>query len=128
MHPGHISLLNQARAACDRLVVGLNTDASVKRLKGASRPVQNEHARSTVLAALGSVDMVILFGDDTPLHLIDGLRPEVLVKGADYSLDQVVGRDLVESYGGVIVLADLEPGHSTSETVLRIAEAGSGAG
>jgi D-beta-D-heptose 7-phosphate kinase/D-beta-D-heptose 1-phosphate adenosyltransferase len=121
VHPGHISLLNQARAACDRLVVGLNTDASVKRLKGASRPIQNEHARAAVLAAFGAVDMVIVFSDDTPLQIIDGIRPDVLIKGADYTIDQVVGRDLVEGYGGRILLADLEPGHSTSETVLRLA-------
>lgn len=126
VHPGHISLLNQARAACDRLVVGLNTDTSVKRLKGASRPIQNEHARATVLAALGDVDMVILFGDDTPLRIIDRIRPDVLIKGADYTVDQVVGRDLVEGYGGRVLLADLEPGHSTSETVLRLAGLGKG--
>jgi len=120
IHPGHISLLSQARAACDRLVIGLNTDTSVKRLKGEARPVQDEHARATVLAALGAVDMVVLFGDDTPVKLIEALRPDVLVKGADYTLAQVVGGDLVQGYGGRVLLADLAPGHSTSDTILRL--------
>jgi D-beta-D-heptose 7-phosphate kinase / D-beta-D-heptose 1-phosphate adenosyltransferase len=125
VHPGHVSLLNQARAACGRLVVGLNTDASVARLKGPTRPVQNQHARATVLAALSTVHMVVLFTDDTPLELIAALRPDVLVKGADYTVDQVVGGDLVQGYGGQVLLADLEDGHSTSETISRLAGTGS---
>ena len=91
LHPGHISLLTQARAACDRLVVGLNSDASVARLKGPSRPVQSEAARATVLASLSMVDMVVIFGEDTPLDLIRRLRPAVLVMGADYPVETVVG-------------------------------------
>lgn len=121
LHPGHISLLTQARAASDRLVVGLNSDESVVRLKGAGRPVQNEAARAAVLASLASVDLVILFDEDTPLTLISELRPDVLVKGADYRLDQVVGAELVQSYGGKVVLADLLPGHSTTATIARLA-------
>jgi D-beta-D-heptose 7-phosphate kinase/D-beta-D-heptose 1-phosphate adenosyltransferase len=121
LHPGHISLLEQARKSCDRLVVGLNSDASVKRLKGESRPVQNEQARAAVLASLSHVDLVIVFDEDTPLNLIAALRPEVLVKGADYRLDQVVGGDLVEGYGGKIVLAELLPGYSTTATIARAA-------
>ena len=121
LHPGHVSLLEQARAACDRLVVGLNSDASVRRLKGAARPVQGEAARAAVLASLASVNRVVIFGDDTPLALIAALRPDVLVKGADYSLEQVVGADIVQGYGGRVVLADLAPGHSTTATIERLA-------
>jgi len=119
IHPGHVSLLSQAKAACDRLIVGLNTDASARRLKGPSRPVQGETARSIVLASLSPVDLVILFDDDTPIRLIERIRPDVLVKGADYSVDQVVGADLVKSYGGQVVLAKLEQGHSTTKTIAR---------
>ena len=121
VHPGHISLLSQARSQCDRLVVGLNTDASVRRLKGASRPINAEMARSVVLAALESVDMVILFDEDTPIDLIRMFRPDVLVKGADYTVDKVVGGDFVTSYGGRVHLADLTPGQSTTRIVERMA-------
>ena len=122
LHPGHISLLAQARAACDRLVVGLNTDASVARLKGAGRPVQTEAARAIVLASLASIDLVVLFAEDTPLRLIEALRPDVLVKGADYRPNQIVGADLVTGWGGRVLLARLEPGYSTSQTIARIGE------
>jgi D-beta-D-heptose 7-phosphate kinase/D-beta-D-heptose 1-phosphate adenosyltransferase len=115
-----VSLLTQARAACDRLVVGLNTDESVTRLKGNGRPLQSESARATVLASLASVDIVVMFADDTPLELIKVLRPDVLVKGADYRIDQIVGADLVQKYGGRVLLADLEPGYSTSSTIERL--------
>jgi D-beta-D-heptose 7-phosphate kinase/D-beta-D-heptose 1-phosphate adenosyltransferase len=121
LHPGHVSLLAQGRAACDRLVVGLNSDASVARLKGAGRPVQTETARAAVLASLAHVDLVVVFAEDTPMRLIEALRPEILVKGADYTIDQVVGADLVRGYGGRVVLAELAPGHSTTATVARIA-------
>lgn len=121
LHPGHVSLLQQARSACDRLVVGLNSDASVKRLKGAERPIQSETSRAAVLASLASVDLVVIFGEDDPLKLIDALRPDVLVKGADYSLSQVVGADEVQSWGGKVVLADILSGHSTSDTIRRMA-------
>ena len=126
LHPGHVSLLQQAEAACDRLVVGLNSDASVRRLKGAERPIQSEAARAAVLASLASVSRVVIFGEDTPLALIEALRPEVLVKGADYRLDQVVGAEEVRRYGGRVVLADLSPGHSTSATIERLAGGGAG--
>ncbi len=121
LHPGHISLLGQARAACDRLVVGLNSDASVGRLKGAGRPIQSEAARAVVIASIEAVDLVVIFEDDTPLSLIKTIRPDVLVKGKDYSEDQIVGGDEVKSYGGSIVLADLVDGHSTSGTIRRMA-------
>jgi D-beta-D-heptose 7-phosphate kinase/D-beta-D-heptose 1-phosphate adenosyltransferase len=119
LHPGHVAQLTQARAACDRLVVGLNTDASIRRLKGPSRPVQDERARATVLAALAAVDLVVPFGDDTPVRLIEALRPDVLVKGKDYAVEQIAGADLVLGWGGEVVLADLVPGHSTSAIIAR---------
>jgi len=121
LHPGHVSLLKQARAACDRLVVALNSDASVQKLKGAGRPVQNEDARAAVLASLASVDLVVVFDEETPLSLIEAMRPDVLVKGADYRPDQVVGGAFVESYGGTILLAALLPGYSTTATIARAA-------
>lgn len=120
LHPGHVHLLDQARAACDRLVVGLNSDASVRRLKGATRPVQGEAARAAVLASLAAADAVVLFEEDTPEALLRLLRPDVLVKGADYTLDRVVGRDFVESYGGRVLLAELLPGNSTTATIARL--------
>ncbi len=119
LHPGHVKLLAEARAACDRLVVGLNSDASVRRLKGDGRPVQSETARAEVLAALAAVDLVVPFGEDTPLELIRHVRPKALVKGADYRPDEVVGREVVRAEGGEIVLVELVPGHSTSEIVAR---------
>ena len=99
LHPGHVKLLTEARAACDRLIVGLNTDASVTRLKGKGRPIQDQQSRAEVLAALEAVDLIVLFAQDTPIELIRRVRPKVLVKGADYRIDQVVGRDIIESYG-----------------------------
>jgi len=120
LHPGHVQLLCQARSYCDRLVIGLNNDASVKRLKGASRPVQAEAARSIVLAGLAFVDAVVLFADDTPLELIGRIKPDVLLKGADYRIDQVVGRELVESYGGRVVLVELLPDSSTTLIIDRL--------
>jgi D-beta-D-heptose 7-phosphate kinase / D-beta-D-heptose 1-phosphate adenosyltransferase len=127
LHPGHVSLLRQARGACDRLVVGLNSDASVKRLKGDSRPVQTEAARAAVMASLASADLVSIFDEDTPLALIEALRPDVLIKGADYTRATVVGGDFVEGYGGRVVLADLVPSFSTTATItaLKGARAGS---
>jgi D-beta-D-heptose 7-phosphate kinase/D-beta-D-heptose 1-phosphate adenosyltransferase len=126
LHPGHVSQLNQARGTCDHLVVGLNTDASVQRLKGPSRPVQNEIARATVMAALVPVDLVILFDGETPIDLIEALRPDVLIKGKDYTVDRIVGADLVLSYGGEVFLADLLPGHSTTALIARSHEPATG--
>jgi D-beta-D-heptose 7-phosphate kinase/D-beta-D-heptose 1-phosphate adenosyltransferase len=121
LHPGHISLLEQARRSADRLIVGLNADLSIRRLKGPNRPVQSEVARATVLAAIKSVDAVVIFAEDTPINLIEALEPDVLVKGADYTLDKVVGADFVIGRGGKVVLAELLTGHSTSDTVRRVA-------
>jgi D-beta-D-heptose 7-phosphate kinase / D-beta-D-heptose 1-phosphate adenosyltransferase len=119
LHPGHIKVLTAARGLCDRLIVGLNSDASVRRLKGEGRPVQEAHARAEVLAALEAVDLVILFEQDTPLELLKRVRPKVLIKGGDYRPDQVVGREQVEAHGGEVVLVDLVPGFSTTELVKR---------
>ena len=119
LHPGHISLLRQAKAHCDRLVVGINSDASVRRLKGETRPVQNDAARALVLGSLAAVDLVVIFGEDTPVPLIEALRPDLLAKGADYSVDQVVGGEIVRGYGGRVMLATLEQGHSTTATISR---------
>jgi D-beta-D-heptose 7-phosphate kinase/D-beta-D-heptose 1-phosphate adenosyltransferase len=120
IHPGHVRLLTEARSRCDRLIVALNTDASVKRLKGPARPLQSETARATVMASLAPVDMVVLFAEDTPMELIQALRPDVLVKGADYTIDQVVGADVVRSWGGSVLLVELEAGHSTTGTIRRM--------
>jgi D-beta-D-heptose 7-phosphate kinase / D-beta-D-heptose 1-phosphate adenosyltransferase len=119
LHPGHVRLLAAARAACDRLVLGLNSDASVTRLKGEGRPVQQVQARAEVLAALEAVDLVVVFEEDTPLELIKRVKPTVLVKGGDYTHDTVVGHEIVEAQGGQIVLVDLVPGHSTTSMVER---------
>jgi len=121
LHPGHISILSKAKKAGDRLVVGLNTDSSVKRLKGPSRPMQSETARALLLSSLECVDLVVLFDEDTPLELIQTLKPDVLVKGADYTIDQVVGAPFVQSYGGEVLLIDLVEGQSTSKIISKIA-------
>lgn len=120
LHPGHISLLKQSADQCDKLIVGLNSDASVSRLKGPERPVQNEMARATVLSSLACVDMVVIFGEDTPMELLSDLLPDVLIKGADYTIDQVVGADLIQQNGGRVFLANLEDGFSTTNTVNKL--------
>jgi D-beta-D-heptose 7-phosphate kinase/D-beta-D-heptose 1-phosphate adenosyltransferase len=119
LHPGHVKVLTAARGACDRLIVGLNSDASVKRLKGEGRPVQDERARAEVLAALEAVDLVVVFEDDTPIRLITEIKPSVLVKGGDYTRDQVVGHEVVEAHGGEVLLVDVLPGFSTTSLVNR---------
>jgi D-beta-D-heptose 7-phosphate kinase/D-beta-D-heptose 1-phosphate adenosyltransferase len=119
LHPGHVKLLTAARGTCDRLIVGLNSDASVKRLKGEDRPVQNERARAEVLAALEAVDLVVLFEEDTPLDLITQIKPGVLVKGADYTREQVVGHEIVEAHGGEVRLVEILQGFSTTSLVER---------
>jgi D-beta-D-heptose 7-phosphate kinase/D-beta-D-heptose 1-phosphate adenosyltransferase len=119
LHRGHIRLLAEARAACDLLVVGLNSDASTRRLKGNNRPINPAEGRAEVLAALEAVDLVVVFEQDTPLDLIELVRPNVLIKGADYQPDQVVGRDIVVAAGGQVILVDLVPGHSTTAIVER---------
>jgi D-beta-D-heptose 7-phosphate kinase / D-beta-D-heptose 1-phosphate adenosyltransferase len=119
LHPGHVRVLTAARGACDRLIVGLNSDASVKRLKGEGRPVQDERARAEVLAALEAVDLVVVFAQDTPLELITQIKPSVLVKGGDYTREKVVGHEIVEANGGEVLLVDILPGFSTTSLVDR---------
>ncbi len=119
LHLGHLHILKESRKTCDRLIIGLNSDSSVKRLKGESRPVQSEETRASVLAALEVVDAVIIFDEDTPFNLISTILPDILVKGADYRIDQVVGADVVQAHGGQVVLIDLLPGNSTTSTLSR---------
>ena len=121
LHAGHVALLEAARAAGAALVVGVNADASVRRLgKGADRPLVAEADRARVLAALACVDCVVLFAEDTPLELIRALRPDVLVKGADYARDQIVGAADVEGWGGRVVRVPLVSGKSTTDLVRRL--------
>ena len=122
LHPGHVSLLGQAKSASDKLIVGLNSDASVARLKGPDRPVQSETSRATVLASMESVDLVVVFAEDTPLALIEALRPDVLVKGADYAKTDIVGAAVVEAHGGKIIRADLVDSVSTTATIAALKE------
>jgi len=117
LHVGHIDLLTAARAFGDRLVVGLNTDASVHQLKGPTRPIHSEADRAYVVAALECVDAVTAFDEDTPLELIMALRPDVLVKGGDYTPDTMVGRTEVESWGGRVHVVPLTAGHSTTRII-----------
>jgi D-beta-D-heptose 7-phosphate kinase/D-beta-D-heptose 1-phosphate adenosyltransferase len=121
LHPGHIALLEAARASADRLIVALNSDRSAARLKGRELPIQNENTRALVLASLGSVDAVAIFDADTPVDLIRQLRPDVLVKGRDYQADEVLGADLLPQWNGELLLVDLVPGHSASRMRARIA-------
>jgi len=120
LHVGHVRYLAAARDQGDLLVVGLNDDASVRRLKGPSRPLVDESARAEVIAALGAVDYVTLFGEDTPYALIAAVQPDVLVKGADWAADQVVGRDVVEARGGRVILIPVVEGFSTTSLVDRL--------
>jgi rfaE bifunctional protein nucleotidyltransferase chain/domain len=120
LHPGHIRLLEQARSLGDALVVGLNSDASVRRVKGDSRPLIPEMERAEVLAALAAVDFVVIFGEATPREIIARLLPDVLVKGADWGADEIVGRAEVEGAGGKVVSIPLQPGYSTTRILQRI--------
>ena len=119
LHPGHISLIRQAAAACDRLVVALNSDASVRRLKGPSRPMQTEQSRAEVIGAIKGVSAVVLFDQETPRELIEALQPDLLVKGSDYTEAQVVGADIVRARGGTVLLARLTEGQSSSRLIAQ---------
>lgn len=123
LHPGHISLLRKSAAFGDRLVIGLNSDSSVRRLKGATRPIQNEQSRALLLSAIQFVDAITIFGEDTPEELIRIVRPDTLVKGSDYTVENVVGADFVKSYGGQTRLVDLVDGFSTTKLERQIGEA-----
>jgi D-beta-D-heptose 7-phosphate kinase/D-beta-D-heptose 1-phosphate adenosyltransferase len=122
LHPGHVAYLTQARGWCDRLIVGLNSDASVRRLKGADRPVNSLEARASVLAGLACVDLIAPFEEDTPRELIAAVRPDLLVKGEDYAGQDIVGHDLVTGWGGEVRLASFVPGHSTTATLSRLSK------
>jgi D-beta-D-heptose 7-phosphate kinase/D-beta-D-heptose 1-phosphate adenosyltransferase len=122
LHRGHVAYLTQARAWCDRLIVGVNSDRSVRALKGEGRPVNDLESRAMVLAGLGSVDLVAPFDEDTPIALIEAARPDVLIKGADYAESEVVGGDFVKSYGGEVRLAQIVDGYSTTAAIARMQE------
>ncbi len=122
LHPGHLRYLQHARALGDALFVGVNSDRSVRANKGPGRPITTEDERAEVLAALACVDGVVIFDEDTPHDLIAALEPDVLVKGADWAEDAIVGRDIVEARGGRVVRVATEPGHSTTAIIQRIKE------
>jgi D-beta-D-heptose 7-phosphate kinase/D-beta-D-heptose 1-phosphate adenosyltransferase len=120
LHPGHVDVLTAARSHGDALIVGLNTDDSVRRLKGPDRPVRTESERAYVLAALEAVDCVVLFAQDTPLELVLALKPDVIVKGGDYSHDTIVGAREVKEWGGEAVVVPLTPGQSTTSIIEKL--------
>lgn len=120
LHPGHVRYLQDARALGDLLIVGLNSDASVRRNKGPERPVNAQEERAELLAALACVDAVAVFDEETPAEIVRLVQPDILVKGADWPPDQIVGRDTVEARGGRVVLMPVEPGHSTTAIITRI--------
>jgi len=122
LHFGHVNYLHQAKKRGDILVVGVNSDRSVKRIKGKNRPIIDEKNRLSVIAALESVDYVVLFNEDTPLNLIKALRPDILVKGADWDKKDIVGGDFVSSYGGRVMNIKLSKGYSTTEIIRKIAK------
>lgn len=117
LHVGHIRYLQEARALGDLLVMGVNSDASVKRLKGPTRPIQNENDRAEILAALGCVDFTVIFTEDTPANLIQQVRPDILVKGGDWKIEQIVGGDFVQSYGGKVLSLQFIEGRSTTKII-----------
>ncbi len=120
LHLGHLDYLGKAADLGDKLIIGLNTDASVQRLKGPSRPINNQEARAQMLAALSFVDAVILFNEDTPYELIKTIQPDVLVKGADYSVKEIVGHDIVLAKGGEVIPIDLLEGYSTTDIIEKL--------
>jgi rfaE bifunctional protein nucleotidyltransferase chain/domain len=120
LHPGHVDVLTGARREGDHLLVGLNADASVKRLKGPQRPIRTEAERAFVLAALACVDAVVIFDQDTPLELVQRLQPDVIVKGGDYTPDTIVGADVVAARGGRVVVIPLTPGQSTTSIIEKL--------
>ncbi len=120
LHLGHVDYLEKARALGDKLVLGLNTDDSISRFKGANRPIQDENSRAHILASLQFIDLVVFFNEDTPLSLISELLPDVLVKGSDYLAENIVGADVVKRSGGVVKTIDFVPGYSTTRIVEKI--------
>jgi D-beta-D-heptose 7-phosphate kinase/D-beta-D-heptose 1-phosphate adenosyltransferase len=122
LHPGHIDLLSAARGGADALIVGVNSDESVRRLKGPTRPVRTDAERAYVLAGLECVDLVVIFPEDTPLNLVKHLKPDVIVKGGDYSEETIVGAREVKSWGGRVLVVPLTPGHSTTAIIRKLSE------
>jgi len=122
LHPGHIELLAAARATADALVVGVNSDGSVRRLKGPGRPVRSDSERAYVLAAVECVDLVVLFSEDTPLELVELLKPDIIVKGGDYTEETIVGASEVKSWGGRVVVVPITPGQSTTAIIKKLSE------
>jgi D-beta-D-heptose 7-phosphate kinase/D-beta-D-heptose 1-phosphate adenosyltransferase len=122
IHPGHVDILNAARDSADALVVGVNSDESVRRLKGPTRPVRSDAERAYVVAAIECVDLVVIFPEDTPLNLVKHLRPDVIVKGGDYAEETIVGAAEVRSWGGRVVVVPLTPGHSTTAIIRKLNE------
>jgi len=122
LHSGHIDILTVARDSADALIVGINSDDSVRRIKGPTRPVRTDAERAYVIAALECVDLVVIFPEDTPLNLVTHLKPDVIVKGGDYSEDTIVGASEVKGWGGRVVVVPLTPGHSTTAIVQRLDE------
>lgn len=120
LHYGHVDYLEKARAMGDKLVVGLNSDASVSRFKGTDRPIQDQNSRARILASLQFVDLVVLFDEDTPKDLISALIPNVLVKGSDYLAENIVGAEVVKKTGGEVKTIDFVPGYSTSRIIEKI--------
>ena len=123
IHPGHVRYLQEARSLGDALIVGVNADESVRRNRGEGRPITPDSERAELIAALGCVDAVTVFGEDTPAEVIRAIQPDVLVKGADWAADQIVGRDTVEARGGRVVRIAVEEGYSTTAILQRIREA-----
>ena len=122
LHSGHVDVLTAARATADALIVGVNSDESVRRLKGPTRPVRTDAERAYVLAALECVDLVVIFPEDTPLTLVKHIKPDVIVKGGDYSEDTIVGATEVKGWGGSVVVIPLTPGHSTTAIIRKLSE------
>jgi rfaE bifunctional protein nucleotidyltransferase chain/domain len=122
LHSGHVDVLSAARQTADALIVGVNSDESVRRLKGPTRPVRTDAERAYVLAALECVDLVVVFPEDTPLNLVNHLKPDVIVKGGDYSEESIVGAREVRSWGGNVVVVPLTPGHSTTAIIRKLSE------
>ncbi len=120
LHPGHLDVLHRARREGEALIVGVNSDASVKRLKGPDRPIRTAEERAIVLAGLEAVDAVVVFDEDTPFDLVRAVEPDVIVKGGDYSPDTIVGADLVTARGGRVVVIPLVDGHSTTSTIEKL--------
>ena len=120
LHPGHMATINAAKAACDRLIIGLNDDASIKRLKGKKRPIQPEEIRAEILSSLTNVDAVVIFAEDTPIKILKNLKPDIFIKGGDYKIEMLPEANIIKAYGGEIILTNLLKGHSTTKTISKL--------